>query len=1126
MKESRRASDLPSFREEFVRARGIRRPDSRPLCAYQTTGEEFRQLGLLIRELTADGDIRAGFDALFCLYAAEWWRRHHEGGPWKWEGVLGSIGLDFANPQRIYRSVENGLRYWNRELIRGGSARRMFLVTLACEGGLPLRMIRSNSNRLGQYFRELLDQFDAYRAVGFGPARLAEAAGHRLPASFRQPVVYEVSGQLVDVVWQRRAQVKGLSDPVAHLDETDAAWRDALPMALDDEVAESLLRGLVVDAAKQASGSRTGFRLVRELMRLASGSWRLVGALELPGAVDAGVLGAELATNGDGPPGRCELFVADAMGRSRFLALATRRRAASSDEYLVERARRGGQAEQYGEAAAGAVRIEVKSSRGVSDLRLLRSESLSDLPWVFADRQGDGSRFRLIGEGSLRTRYDRVAVAVPAGAEVRMMEAGPCEAAGHVEEIGREVFIVGGAAGIGMDGERCVVRTAQEKDEAVRYQLQGSVFSTATPDAAPVYQGWPRLRRYSASGMSEEIRWADTQVRAVGKGEAWAEWLPDRYGLFDVRHVVASVLEYRGRVAVVPQTATLSCRPRPGDREAETLLKGLDGAEIGLPGEQDAHVERFPDRIRLVSNARRASSLAVLLRFPFGGGDLRLDLPVATSHGRFVRSDGTGMPSHGSIGVDELSAIRAIATAAHGGTTFDVVGSLEAEDLPLDTLGSNALAERTREVDGVHELPLAFLQEPIRLLLESSSDLQAEVRLRIACNGVESAPHVRVRRFGCRIDWDESGSLACVRETGEPESSSELNAEARPLWRPESESRVLARLTEGGWSLPRDLEQGPWLVSVRHGDLCVAQPRVWLPPSPGTEVAEDRVAALPNLEEAICLRESSLRREALDRVLAGLSCQPDHEDWELVRNTFLNHQDVPPSAVDLLTAVARSPRAAATALMQAGDEEFEAIWLAVDQLPHPWWSVPVDVWVDVSRGLHRQYVAEYGEELASWAFDVFERRATDHGDYMKVVLAVVQAAALGRGDAATAAHCSPEARATIFRERNRAWQELLHRRRDDHWPQAAVVNAWQDDRVAGLSAAQRAAWPQAQDVAGFRRAVCCAPAVAALNSVLGLPTSQSLVLGLRSLRAFDSDWFETALWTTMALAIPWQEYSS
>ncbi len=81
-------------------------------------------------------------------------------------------------------------------------------------------------------------------------ARLAEAAGHRLPASFRQPVVYEVSGQLVEVVWQRRAQVKGLSDPVAHLDETDAAWRDELPMALDDEVAESLLSGLVVDAAR------------------------------------------------------------------------------------------------------------------------------------------------------------------------------------------------------------------------------------------------------------------------------------------------------------------------------------------------------------------------------------------------------------------------------------------------------------------------------------------------------------------------------------------------------------------------------------------------------------------------------------------------------------------------------------------------------------------------------------------------------------------------------------------------------------------------------------------------------------------------------------------------------------
>lgn len=1124
MNEGRKASDLASFREEFVRERGIRSPDSRPLCAYRTTGEEFRRLGSLMWDRTSGGEVRAGFDALFCLYAAEWWRRHHEGGPWKWEGLLASVGLDFGNPQRIYRSVENGLRYWKRELIRGGSARRMFLVTLACEGGLPLRMIRSNSSRLGQYFRELLDQFDAYRSVGFGPARLAEAASHRLPASFRQTVVYEVSGQLVDAVWQRRAQVKGLSDPVAHLDETDAAWRAALPMALDDEVAQSLLRGLVVDAAKQASGTRTGFRLVRELVRLASGSWRLVGALELPGAVAAGLLHGAPARNEAGSPGRCDLFVADAMGRSRFLALATLRGAADDSEYLIESARRGGWVEQRGEAAAGALRIESKSSKGVCAVHLPKSDSLSDLPWVFADRRGDGSRFRLVGEGSLRTRYDRVAVAVPPGADVQIMDAGECEAAGEVEEIGREVFIVCGSAGIVIDDERCVVQTGQEKEEAVRYQLDGSVFPSTTPDAAAVHHGWPRLRRYPASGPPAEIRWADAQVRAAGKGAAWTEWSPDGFGLFDVRHVVAGVLEYRGRVAVVPKTAAVSSRPLPGDREVETLLDGLVGAGVGLPGEQDARVEHSPDRTLVVSNARRLSSLAVLLRFPFGGGDLRLDLPVATSHGRFVRSDGAGIQSHEAIGVDELSAVRAIATAARGGTTFDVMGSLEADDLPLDTGSAASLVERMREAGGLHELPLAFLQESVRLLLESSSDLGAEVRLRIACNGVESAPHVRIKRFGLRIDWDESGSLCCVRETGERESSIELNAEVRPLWSPDHESRELSRTVDGVWCLPPDLEQGPWLVKVQHGDLGVARPRVWLPPLSGNELAEERMPALPSLEETIRLRTASLRREALDEVIARLAGQPDHEDWDLVRSAFLNYQDVPPSAVDLLTAVARSPRAAATALLQAGDEEFDAIWSAVDQLPHPWWSVAVGVWADVSRGLHRQYVTEYGEELASWAFDVFRRRATERGGYMKVVLAIVQAAAMGRGRAAGRALDSPEARAIILSERDQAWQQLLHRRRDDQWPQAAVVLEWRDDLDANVSDEQRTLWPRTEDIAGFRRAVRSAPAVAALSSVLGIPVSLPLVLGLRSLRAFDPDWFETGLWTTMALAIPWRDY--
>jgi len=770
------------------------------------------------------------------------------------------------------------------------------------------------------------------------------------------------------------------------------------------------------------------------------------------------------------------------------------------------------------------LRIESKSSKGVCAVHLPKSDSLSELPWVFADRRGDGSRFRLVGEGSLRTRYDRVAVAVPTGADVQVMDAGECEAAGEVEEIGREVFIIGGSAGIVIDDERCVVRTGQEKDETVRYQLDGSVFPSTTPDSAAVHHGWPRLRRYPASGPPTEIRWADAQVRAVDKGAAWTEWSPDRFGLFDVRHVVAGVLEYRGRVAVVPKAAAVSSRPLPGDREVETLLDGLGGAEIGLPGEQDARVEHSPDRTLVVSNARRLSSLAVLLRFPSGGGDLRLDQPVATSHGRFVRSDGAGIQSHEAIGVDELSAVRAIATEARGGTTFDVIGSLEAGDLPLDTGSAASLVERMREAGGLHELPLAFLQESIRLLLESSSDLAAEVRLRIACNGVEGAPHVRIKRFGLRIDWDESGSLACVRETGERESSIELDAEARPLWSPDHESRELSRTVDGGWFLPPDLEQGPWLVSVRHGDLCVAQPRVWQPPSPGVELAEERVPAFPNLEEAIRVRTPDLRREALDTVIAGLAERPDHEDWELVRSTFLNYRDVPPSAVDVLTAVARSAPAAAMALLQAGDEDFDAVWTTVDQLPHPWWSVPVHVWVDVARQLHRQYVAEYGEGLASFAFDVFGHRATERDEYMKVVLAVVQATAPRGGEVAGQALTSPEAKAFIFSERERAWQQLLHRRHGDQWPQAAAVAEWRDGLDANLSDEQRAAWPRTENIAGFRRATRSAPGVAALSAVLGLPVSQSLVLGLRSLRAFDPDWFETGLWTTLALAIPWREY--
>src|SRR5437660_9245057 len=121
-----------------------RQPDGKPLYAYKWHDEYYERLKTAVRAqmpraLRGRADRR--FAAMFCVYAAETFRRRHEGGPWTWETVFAEIGQAVPDYQTIYAWVDKGLRHFNRPLLRSRNGDREFLVTLACEGGLPLRLL-------------------------------------------------------------------------------------------------------------------------------------------------------------------------------------------------------------------------------------------------------------------------------------------------------------------------------------------------------------------------------------------------------------------------------------------------------------------------------------------------------------------------------------------------------------------------------------------------------------------------------------------------------------------------------------------------------------------------------------------------------------------------------------------------------------------------------------------------------------------------------------------------------------------------------------------------------------------------------------------------------------------------
>ncbi len=222
--------------------RSLKRADGRPLYAYRCTDQEFAELTELLQEELpsrprygrwSDRQMQA-----FCLWASEWWRRNHEGGPWSWDGPLLAIDCGKLRPNHrqygeLCEMVTKGLCWWNRDLLRTGHGRG-FLVTIACEGGLPLKLVLKEQAGLRRYFRALLEEFRASASLGVAPQQMAERVRGWLPRSLRQEVVYELSGNLIGRIWELQAEVGETRTPVLDLDRQRPDWRADLPLQLDD----------------------------------------------------------------------------------------------------------------------------------------------------------------------------------------------------------------------------------------------------------------------------------------------------------------------------------------------------------------------------------------------------------------------------------------------------------------------------------------------------------------------------------------------------------------------------------------------------------------------------------------------------------------------------------------------------------------------------------------------------------------------------------------------------------------------------------------------------------------------------------------------------------------------------
>lgn len=963
-----------TFLDDFFAERHLDGPGDQPLYRYRIRTSEFRELGDVLGAGALDrGPIHRSAAMSFCLWAAEWWHRHYEGGPWKWRPLLATLGYpDLAPGQSRYPELQGivatGLAAWHRPVLMVGRS-RAFLATLACEGGLPMKLLLRGQTHLRAYLRGVLQEYKLFGSAGIPPHELAERVCDRLPKTWRQDVVYQLSGELIAEVWRLQRELGDTETPVLDLDRARPRWRDELPVRVTDDVARTLLNGLLLDAVAVARCGRIRVRWNVLLTPAEDDELEVRGEFDLPATMGETEFDHLFGDHRqDERPHRFDLGVRTNRHPFEPLALATA---------MHDHGRGGYFGLEQLPAARRSVTIGVTQPRTLvarTPEETLQSEEfpggagMSDLPWVFAPQDlsvaaADPRQiYRLVGQGSVRRREPWALVAVSEGtvAESGGNNHGDTKPIGSIRnEAGRRVYCISGEVAFkSPEGSRNVVKTGTATDsQNVEYHVVGRNKIVGRGDTV-VFLGGVALRETSDGDFLRTVPESDLRWKPDCPGGSWRPYSSEAVeagsiaGAGLLRYVRNAELRHSVRANILPAKADIEYRPSEEPDCGEIVLAGFGDIEAAVPWTEGltATGRYRRDGYHLVLEAEGPTPPDVSVVIDWAGtGRLALELPFPTKRAVFRAADGGVLSDRARMAVGSMPGVF-VDVVVPEAADCELQGTYRGKDAAQLRLQRGLFIKPLESnMTGHYTLDLTLVQRPVSERLDLSEDHDGTVKLQIFSNdprGSLPPTCVIVRRFDLRFD---RAPLVGLEEHSwrqvSPDTLAGLEVLALPLLDPDPQPIRLSACVSDVWVVPEDrMALGPYLILGRYGDWERARPILWR--VMGMDGAGDDIAAEPcTVADAYGGTDGSAVSAArFEPVARALANDMAHSDWALVFS-YLQHSSLPVATFPLLRAIAASPAAAAAAAVRAGSgRDLDVLWERLQDFPFAWWQIPLNCW--------------------------------------------------------------------------------------------------------------------------------------------------------------------------------------
>lgn len=917
------ADTIQQWQHAFFSARKLTRPDQRPLYRYRMADSEYEQAKSILRRVAGSGrlvnaDSRAG--ALFVAYCAEWFRRESTSTFLRWDDPAPDLfpSVPYASKQALTTS---GLEYWRRPLRRSAHARE-FLLTVALEGGFPVRILAEGARGwLKEYLRAIMRRAIAWR-VGEPDEILAIAEDERgrMRKSYQHDDFIALCSELVTSLLKLRRKAEAESGGgvrnSALLDANHPHWRDELPIyvpAKDEALAAELLTGLLDE--KMTGLTTEGVEARRYLVKR-DGEWHPA---------------LQLLADGEIPPAK--LPAVPATSRARAIATGELGNHIAGEVALFE--------PPIGEQRRWRVRPYTRTARLLIDFPFMapvtttvsspdcvpgpwtwpRGDALRSDILVFEPDEGSTPNeplLRFFRAGSVSSPSKTLYVLIPYCWTIEPAIEGAVVEIEDVPALGCKLTQLTGTAYF-HSGEAGAARFRIEPDTDEREQeLELSRFAPSGFKLAD--DGWELV----ASPMRPVIHEARKQ-RPPGAGELFVrtpggKWTPlsgplSGAGLMELswRDPVANIQIEKRQLALVPSDAGI----------VGTMKNALNG-DIrlhGFPGwtavirETACTVDTTDDAsLSIRFTSRPVYRLPMTLRPPCGQS-FDVVVPLVGRDAVIALADGAILAPGKQVDVGTLRGAVAVSPRK-------VVFHLGAK-------GSKSGIKTV--VDG--ELPLGILRGAIDETLATLPNQDDLVEIDFIG---DSRPPIRISRYRYEQLERDGALLRWLPSSTDPNAA----PVARMILDPRHEY-ALEPQGDGAWLLPERCK-GLCLVYLREGVDVISRPLPVAQPS-----SPDAYTGV--LSSALTIADYAERQRAVSDALVRLGRgEAGADDLRWLRDAATNLNGLPASAFDGLKLLSSNPETLILLLLSARDAgERSVIWALQNELPFLWLAQPLPAWWSV-----------------------------------------------------------------------------------------------------------------------------------------------------------------------------------